>query len=181
MCEYVEYKKNLIDGKIYEKLYEEIKDKCIKGTTRRKSCLFALHSLNLLSSEYKLDVYECKDVPPTIKDIREVVERESKTVYDYVLVHIYLDGNASIGYHADVEAMNTPICSVSLGATRKFRLKEKGRKTGYDYQYLLESGDMILMKVGCQQRYLHCVPIEKKVLTSRINLTFRQYDTTLIF
>ena len=184
MCEYVEHKKGLIEGKAtYEDLFEQIKDKCVKGTIGRKSCLFALHDLNLLqmNDNYNIDIYEHKQVPEVLKKIRTIVERETGFVYDYVLVHIYLDGSASINWHFDSEAVNTPICSVSLGATRKFRLKEKHKKSGYDYEYLLESGDMVLMKVGCQQKYLHCIPVEKRVKSPRINLTFRQYDTTLLF
>lgn len=172
------HKKGLIPNCYFEKLYVELKDKCFNfSSKKRKSCIFNLHSLDLLDYiGYDIKKYPCDQLLDSISEIRTIVEKETGYIYDYVLVHIYEDGDASIAYHNDKEALSTMIASVSLGATRKFRFREIGRKAGYDYELNLSSGDMVLMHIGCQQKYFHSVPVEKKVKTPRINLTFRQYD-----
>lgn len=108
--------------------------------------------------------------------IRDKLEREFKMKFDYCLTHLYRNGHDNINYHSDHEAMNTPIVSISMGATRKFRFRKSGRTTGYDYQYLLRCGDCILMKVGCQWKWQHCVPTEATIKEPRINLTFRMFE-----
>ena len=39
----------------------------------------------------------------------------------------------------------------------------------------LGDGDLLVMAPGCQQAWLHAVPVRKKVTTARINLTFRVF------
>jgi len=107
--------------------------------------------------------------------IRDKVEKHTGIKFDYVLFHIYATGKSSIGFHADEEALDSTVVSVSLGATRKFRFKKIGRTKGWDHELHLKSGDVVIMHPGCQEVYLHCVPKELKVKIARINLTFRQY------
>ena len=150
----------------FNRIYEEVKDiiseNGIKYISKgRKSAVIDLHS----EREFN-----------TIQTIRTIIELNTKKIFDYVLVHLYENGDASISWHNDKEAMNTTICSVSFGQARKFRFKKIGRKSGYDYQYILGDGDLVVMEKGCQREYLHCVPKEKGAKDPRINLTFRQYD-----
>lgn len=112
---------------------------------------------------------------PIIRSIREHFQRKLGVPIDYCLMHLYVDGNVSIGYHSDKEAMNDPVISVSFGATRKFRFRKIGDKRGYDTELLLKSGDVVIMKEDCQRHYKHSVPVEKGVKGPRINLTFRRY------
>jgi len=51
-----------------------------------------------------------------------------------------------------------------------------GVSAGWEKEFILNGGDLLIMKIGCQKEYNHWVPIEKKVLDSRINLTFRKYS-----
>lgn len=180
---YFTYKPKLIPEKYFNILYEEIKNKVVKNSNR-KSCVYNLHDINL-DIGYSVPSYKCSEVPTSLEEIRTLVEKDTNEIYDYVLVHIYEDGKSTINWHFDREALNSTICSVSLGATRKFRFKEKEeRKTGWDYEFSLSSGDTIIMHkpselnnfVGCQNKYYHTVPVESKVKDRRINLTFRQHE-----
>ena len=154
----------------------------MKSKRKRKSCVF-----DNIQPKVKIynDIpnYNWKDAPDIIKEICKLIEQYTKEKYDYVLVHIYPSGNASINWHSDSEAIDSSIASVSLGATRKFRFKKIGRKEGWDSELYLNNGDLVWMhgpdpitdRLSCQRVYLHTVPVEKKVKGPRINLTFRQY------
>ena len=161
--------------KIFETLYYHLNELTNFTTQKRKSCIFNLHEINLLSDNYS-NRYSHIETPEIIQRIRTQVEILTGKIYDYVLAHIYTDGDASIAFHNDKEALHSTVCSVSFGASRKFRLKKFDRNTGYDFQFILNSGDVFVMLPGCQATYLHCIPKEKKVKTPRINLTFRQYE-----
>lgn len=91
-------------------------------------------------------------------------------------MHLYPDEKAGISWHNDREAMKTPIISISLGDTRKFRLRPITETKLYSTEYELNHGDLFLMKTGCQTQYKHCVPGESSKKLPRINLTFRQIE-----
>ena len=182
----------LIPSFVFEPLLEIIDNYCNKGTsTKRVSCVFdGIHQTD--SNEFdvydRLPGYKWSDAPSILPEICKLVEQYTNEMYDYVLVHIYPDGNAGINWHNDSEALNSSIASLSLGATRKFRLKKIGRKEGWDTEIHLHDGDLIWMhgpdpstgRLSCQNIYYHTVPVEKKVKEPRINLTFRQYEQQLI-
>lgn len=180
--EYWTYKPKLIPSFVFEPLLLMMKDYCqfVEGTEKRTSCTFIIN--NSFTGYNGMLNYKWDDAPSILHEIKLIVEDFTKEKYDYVLVHIYPTGNSAIMYHQDREAMNSSIASVSLGATRKFRFRKIGRTSGYDYQYLLNDGDLIVMhgpdpitgRLSCQEVYQHCVPIEKTVKKPRINLTFRQ-------
>jgi 2OG-Fe(II) oxygenase superfamily len=48
------------------------------------------------------------------------------------------------------------IASLSLGSTRKFKLRHKESGETVDYQ--LESGSLLIMLPGCQEDWVHAVP-----------------------
>jgi len=183
--EYWTYKPKLIPSFVFEPLLEIMKEYCNykPEITKRVSCVFVnIH--NKLGSGYSnMTNYDWKDAPSILCEICKIVEDFTKESYDYVLVHIYPSGDAAIAPHRDSEALNSSIASVSLGATRKFRFRKIGRKSGYDVQYYLNDGDLLVMhgpnvltgRLSCQEIYEHCVPIEKTVKTPRINLTFRKW------
>jgi len=180
---------------VFKELLEQIKDKVVTYQvatmyheqtfpSHRQSCKFltvssatALHIPKGLSYE-QLPTYDWS-ASSAVSGIRDVLQQRFGVTFDYCLVHLYRDGKDNIAYHFDREAMNTPIASVSLGATRKFRFRRRRNKgaAGWDYQYHLEGGDLVYMKVGCQQQYVHAVPVEQGVKLPRINLTFRQTTT----
>lgn len=96
-------------------------------------------------------------------------------VFNSVLLNMYRDGNDKVGWHSDDEkelGVNPVIASLSLGATRRFDIKHKTEK-GLEHQFELTNGSLIVMKGAMQHHWLHQIPVQKKVLLPRINLTFR--------
>nr|WP_242048545.1 alpha-ketoglutarate-dependent dioxygenase AlkB [Anabaena sp. FACHB-83] len=79
------------------------------------------------------------------------------------------------GWHNDNEAsmgLDPAIASISLGAVRKFQIKPIG---GKPTDFWLEHGSLLVMLPGCQTTHLHQVPKTNKVMSTRINLTFRPH------
>jgi alkylated DNA repair dioxygenase AlkB len=98
-----------------------------------------------------------------------------RTGYNAVLCNLYRDGNDSVGLHADAEPeMGPVIASVSLGAERLFRLKEKGGTVAFSEQ--LPHGSLLIMAGKTQKNLKHEVPKEPGVTQPRINLTFRRIE-----
>jgi alkylated DNA repair dioxygenase AlkB len=65
------------------------------------------------------------------------------------------------------------IASLSLGATRRFRLRHRRRKELEPVAVDLESGSLLIMEGDTQRFWKHQVPKTKRVAEPRINLTFR--------
>lgn len=171
----------------FEKLYSEISEKCktyiIKtkyGETESNRLSCVVGNGEDFEYEREKEVYEW-DECPTIEEIKKKVENKLKMEFDYCLVHLYRNGEDYISYHNDKEAIMTNIASLSIGASRKFRFRKMSTTKGFDYEYTLNDGDLIIMwgprknYPGCQSIYKHSVPIQKKIKDPRINLTFRQF------
>jgi hypothetical protein len=62
--------------------------------------------------------------------------------------------------------------SPSWFTTRKFQIKPIG---GKPTDFWLEHGSLLVMHPGCQSTHLHQVPKTNKVVSTRINLTFRPH------
>jgi len=98
--------------------------------------------------------------------------------FNSVLLNLYRDGRDGMGWHADDEPEldpTAPIASLSLGASRSFRFKPKGKGSHQDERQGLElgHGDLLLMDPPTQQFWLHEVPRRRRVERPRLNLTFR--------
>lgn len=110
---------------------------------------------------------------PVMGDLRKRVEAERDTAFNSVLVNLYRDGRDAMGWHCDDEPElgEAPIiASLSLGATRRFLLKDvQGQRHAFD----LANGDLLLMSGNSQRRYRHALPRTAKPVGPRINLTFR--------
>ena len=146
--------------------------------SKRRSCYFHTPEItpvagSSLFSYENLDGYEWI---PEITHLTNFIEENFGDASDYVLAHIYDDGTDNINPHNDKEAWSTPVYSFSFGATRKFRFQRIGDKSGYSKEFHLEDGDLLVMRAGCQQRWKHFVPVEKRVKDKRINITIRQKD-----
>ena len=114
-----------------------------------------------------------------MKKIAKRIENEFGVSVDMCLCNLYEDGTRNIGWHSDSESDMSKdnggphVFSISLGATRKFRFRNKSETTGWHEELILKSGDMVHMQRNCQDLYKHTVPVEKNVTGPRINLTFR--------
>jgi alkylated DNA repair dioxygenase AlkB len=93
--------------------------------------------------------------------------------YNYCLLNRYRSGLDSVGLHADDEpGMGNVIASLSLGATRTFRIRHNTTKETRTFP--LENGALIIMAGTMQKFWKHEVPKTAQHVGERINLTFRK-------
>lgn len=112
---------------------------------------------------------------PWFSELLELKKRVESVLgtYNYCLLNRYRNGSDSMGWHADDEPeMGETIGSLSLGATRKFRIRHNG--TRETQTFLAGHGTLIVMSGTMQRFWQHEVPKTKKPVGERINLTFRQ-------
>jgi alkylated DNA repair dioxygenase AlkB len=104
--------------------------------------------------------------------------------FQQVLVNWYQDGHHYIGAHSDDERQlvpQSPIVTISLGQTRKFRLRPKRRVDDEDAftDLLVHNGDVLVMGGTFQKDLTHeIVKVSGKkgaALGARISITLRQF------
>ena len=112
---------------------------------------------------------------PTLREIQSRIESVARVRFTGILLNRYRDGRDSMGWHRDNEkelGRDPVIGSVSLGATRDFRLRhfvEKHLKVSVP----LTHGSFLLMRGATQHCWEHAIPKQLKITGERINLTFR--------
>ena len=114
---------------------------------------------------------------PALERLRNKVEAACGAQFNTVLANLYRDGQDTVGWHADNEADLGPdpvIASVSLGAERDFILRHSSLEEHQNEKVLLPHGSLLLMTDGSQANWKHALPRRKRVVSPRINLTFRQ-------
>jgi alkylated DNA repair dioxygenase AlkB len=110
-----------------------------------------------------------------LSNLRDRITALTGYKFRIVIGNQYRSGQDSIGWHADNESSmgsNPAIASVSLGSCRKFQIKPRN---GKPTDFWLEHGSLLVMHPGCQSTHLHQVPKTNKVVSTRINLTFRPH------
>ena len=126
--------------------------------------------------QYRRAVIEAKPWPAFLLEARDRIQQLSGFTFNFAVGNRYRDGRDSIGWHADNFPQigeRPPIASLSLGSTRKFKLKHL--ETGRTVDYQLASGTLLIMLPGCQQEWLHAVPKTARPVGERINWTFRPH------
>ncbi|WP_414589767.1 alpha-ketoglutarate-dependent dioxygenase AlkB family protein [Scytonema sp. PCC 10023] len=84
--------------------------------------------------------------------LKDKVEALTGYSFQVVIGNYYQNGADYIGWHSDNEpsmGANAPIASISLGAMRKFQIRQKAKGSKI-YDYWLENGSLLLMHPGCQ-------------------------------
>lgn len=109
---------------------------------------------------------------PTLREIKDRIE-SVKGHYNFCLLNRYRSGQDSIGMHADNEPeMGNVIGSLSLGATRTFRVRHNVSKQSFSLA--VRHGTLIIMAGTMQQHWKHGIPKTTAQVGERINLTFRE-------
>lgn len=111
--------------------------------------------------------------PALVATLRDRIQAVTGGCYNSVLANLYRDGKDSVAWHADDEpelGERPLIASLSLGSSRKFKVKE--RATGVVADVVLGHGDLLVMDGPSQRDYLHAVP-KTRDAGPRVNLTFR--------
>ncbi len=114
---------------------------------------------------------------PVLLELKTRVEAACNAPFNSVLLNLYRDGADSMGWHSDDEpelGERPLIASLSLGATRRFRLRHRLRKDLEPVVIDLENGSLLIMEGDTQRFWKHQVPKSKRVAEPRVNLTFRQ-------
>jgi alkylated DNA repair dioxygenase AlkB len=112
---------------------------------------------------------------PPMEQVRAALIDASGLHFNTCLANLYRDGQDSNGWHSDDEpelGVDPVIASVSLGATRDFRLRHN--ETRQTHTIALTHGSLLLMGSGSQTHWQHTIPKRKRVSEPRINLTFRR-------
>jgi alkylated DNA repair dioxygenase AlkB len=107
--------------------------------------------------------------------VRERLQSLSGHRYNSVLLNLYRDGRDGMGWHADDEpelGARPAIASVSLGATRRFRLRHR-RRSDLRCALNLAHGDLLLMSGRTQHDWQHALAKTARPVGERINLTYR--------
>ena len=108
---------------------------------------------------------------PTLLEIKRRIEAVQGR-YNYCLLNRYRSGADSVGLHADNEpGMGNVIGSLSLGATRTFRIRHN--RTKETRLFPVGHGTLIIMAGTMQQFWKHEIPKTTQSVGERINLTFR--------
>lgn len=115
---------------------------------------------------------------PALHALRQQVEAATSSRFNSVLLNLYRTGQDSMGYHADDEPELGPepvIASVTLGATRTFRLRPRPvlQPVPAAFSLALTAGSLLLMRGPTQRNWLHALPKTARPVGPRLNLTFR--------
>lgn len=147
----------------------------IFGERRRVPRLVAWHGDPGTAYTYSGTVHEPLPWTPELQQIRHRVEELTAHRYNSVLLNLYRDGRDGMGWHADDEpelGREPVIASVSLGTTRRFKLRQRRSRIAASTLDLAH-GDLLLMAGQTQHAYVHAVPKTARPVGVRINLTFR--------
>lgn len=118
---------------------------------------------------------ERTDWYPALEALRDRLSDEVGERFNGVLANLYRSGDDRVGWHADDEEELGPapvIASISLGDTRRFRIRH--RDTGTVAAVDLDHGSLLVMGGLTQQRCEHEIPRTSRPVGERINLTFRR-------
>ncbi len=120
-------------------------------------------------------VHAARPLTPRLDDLRRRVEDAAGHPFNTLLMNLYRSGADSVSWHSDDDyphAGHPAVASLSLGATRRFRIAHK-RRSSERYTLELSSGGLLVMEGDSQANYRHSLPKTAAVVGPRINLTFR--------
>ena len=171
------YAEAFLEKGLADRFFERLREEC---AWEQRPGIFGHMQPRLIASYGDAGIsyrYSGMDYPAlawtdTLREIKTQIEAVQGR-YNYCLLNRYRSGSDSMGWHADNEPeMGNIIGSLSLGATRKFRIRHNA--TRETQTFLVGHGTLIIMAGTMQQYYQHEVPKTKMVVGERINLTFRE-------
>jgi alkylated DNA repair dioxygenase AlkB len=176
-CGLLLYEENFLSSELADRYFTDLQDRC---HWEQKPGIFGYMQPRLIASygdpgvSYRYSGMDYAALPWTaaLLEIKEAIEAVQGE-YNYCLLNRYRSGTDSMSWHADNEPeMGNVIGSLSLGATRKFRIRHN--VTRETKTLLVGHGTLIIMAGTMQQFWQHEVPKTKQDVGERINLTFRR-------
>ena len=125
---------------------------------------------------YSGATFEPHPWPAALRPLRDRVALAAGSAFNSVLANLYRDGRDTMGWHSDDErelGAHPVIASLSLGATRRFRLRNRDdprQALAVD----LPPGSLLVMRGNTQRTTRHALPRTARPVGERINLTFRR-------
>lgn len=153
--------------KVFGKVYQVPRKQCMYAT--RPGTTYKFSGLTMKAHD--------EQELPVLAKIREAVERETKTQFNVAVINYYADGQNTIGWHADDEGemvKDSPIASVSFGATRDFRFRLKADHS-VTHGVALTHNMLCVMHFPTNRDWEHSVPKRAGVSEPRVNITFRTF------
>ena len=129
-----------------------------------------------LRYEYRGTLLKAAPWPDFLLEARDRIQALSGLTFNFAVGNRYLTGKDSIGWHSDSFPQigtRPAVASLSLGSTRRFKLRHKASGEVVDYE--LESGTLLIMLPGCQEDWEHAVLKTARPVGERINWTFRPH------
>jgi len=145
------------------------------GKTYLQPRLTCLYASNKNTYTYSNITMQPKLFTKELLEIKEAVEKETKTKFTSCLANLYRNGEDSNGWHADNEkelGKEPIIASVTFGSERVFHFKNRFEPQ-LKMKLTLKHGSLLIMKGPTQNYWLHQLPKTQKRVGERINLTFR--------
>ncbi len=171
------YDANFLAASLADRYFVDLRDQCI---WEQKPAIFGHMQPRLTASygdegvtyRYSRTVNVALPWTPNLLEIKKKIEAVQGE-YNYCLLNRYRSGTDSMGMHADDEPeMGNVIGSLSLGATRSFRIRHNATKETKVFE--AGNGTLIIMAGTMQEFWKHDVPKTKAAVGERINLTFRK-------
>jgi alkylated DNA repair dioxygenase AlkB len=126
---------------------------------------------------YSRKLEPSKKLTNNLSNLLMLINSNFNADFNGILINLYKSGEDYISAHSDdeKEISSTGVLSISVGAVRKFRIRDKStRKIVKDIP--TNSYSVINMTGDFQKEFLHEIPIEKKIKDIRISFTFRKHD-----
>jgi alkylated DNA repair dioxygenase AlkB len=114
-------------------------------------------------------------VPPLLAEMCRLLSERYQVGFDSVWVNLYRDGQDSVAWHGDRNrlVMDDPmVATVSLGARRRFLLRERG-SSRIAHELRPGAGDLVVMGGACQEEWEHTVPKTAERVGPRMSVTIR--------
>ena len=145
-----------------------------KKCLQRRSVGF--FSDSIIGYKYSGKIETSQRLTKNLKILLDHINIKFNSDFNGILVNKYKDGLEYISDHSDneQEISDKGVISVSYGATRKFRIRNKLTKKIVK-DILTENYQIIQMSGNFQKEFLDGIPIEKKIKEERISFTFRKH------
>ena len=145
-----------------------------KKCLQRRSVGF--FSDSIIGYKYSVKIETSQRLTKNLNLLLDHINIKFNSDFNGILVNKYKDGLEYISDHSDneQEISDKGVISISYGATRKFRIRNKLTKKIVK-DILTENYQIIQMSGNFQKEFLHGIPIEKKIKEERISFTFRKH------
>lgn len=127
---------------------------------------------------YSRQLMKSQPLGPELAELLKSVNELLGANFNGILANEYENGEHTIGAHSDSETgldSKVGVVSISYGAERKFRIRNKVDKKIVCEEPTTHCGLLVMGGANFQKLYTHEIPVQKKIKESRISFTFRKH------